>query len=100
MVALCIGLAALALAIGIIVGPSVKRRVQRGGVLDALLRERFVVTLRSGDTFDGLLERADANTIELRDPQAIKGDGGRVAIDGTLYLPRGEVIYLQRPDAR
>jgi hypothetical protein len=62
-----------------------------------MLRERFVITLKSGETFDGLLDDHDESTIELLDPFAVDKTG-RVSVDGRLYLPRAEIAYFQRPE--
>lgn len=60
------------------------------------LRERFVVTMQSGSTFEGLLLDADENTVTMADAFALNGTS-RVAVDGVLYLPRFDVAYMQRP---
>lgn len=60
------------------------------------LRDRFVVTLRGGASFDGLLVDADEKTYRMVDAFAVDGKD-RVSVDGELFLPRGEVLYLQRP---
>lgn len=65
-------------------------------LLKRLLRERFIVTLRNGEAFDGLLVEVDARTIRLAQADAITKTS-RVSVDGDLYLPRAEVTYLQRP---
>ena len=61
-----------------------------------VLRERFVVTLRSGETFDGLLVDADAKTFRLVSAWAVDGKN-RVSVDGELFLPRDQVVYMQLP---
>lgn len=73
--------------------------MNRDRLLKRLVRERFVATLLSGETFDGLLDRFDASHLELVDAHALDKTGKRVAIDGRLYLPRAQVAYLQRPEA-
>lgn len=60
------------------------------------LRERFVVTLRGGESFDGLLVEADAKTFRFANASAIDGHV-HVKVDGDLFIPRSEVTYLQRP---
>lgn len=67
-------------------------------LLKTLLRERFVVTLTSGEAFDGLLDRFDDRHLELVDAHAHLKDR-RVDVDGRLYLPRAQVAYMQRPEA-
>lgn len=73
--------------------------MRRDRLLREHLRERFVVTLKSGETFDGLLDDHDESTVELVDPYAVD-KSGRLSIDGRLYLPRNEIAYLQRPEAQ
>lgn len=69
---------------------------RRDKLIRQQLRERFVVTLRSGDSFDGLLLEADEKTYRLADAFALSGRD-RVSVDGELFIPRGEVLYLQKP---
>lgn len=69
-------------------------RVDR--LVRSVLRERFVLTLRSGETFDGLLVDADEKTFRLVNAWAVDGKN-RVSVDGELFVPRAEVAYLQRP---
>ena len=63
------------------------------------LRERFVVTMSTKETFEGLLLDADDKTVRLVDAFAIDGSS-RISVDGDLYLPRAEVSYMQRPEVR
>ncbi len=72
--------------------------MRRDRLLRELLRERFVVTLKSGETFDGLLDRWDDRHLSLIDAYAVTTTQ-RNAVDGVLYLPRAEVAYMQRPGA-
>jgi len=70
---------------------------------DRLLRQvhfqRFIVTLTSGETFDGLLADADDNTVKLVGAFAVD-EKNRQSIDGDLYLPREKIAYLQNPEGR
>lgn len=68
----------------------------RDKLVRQVLLDRFVVTLTSGETFDGLLADADEKTFRLVDASAIDGRN-RVKVDGELFLPREKVLYLQRP---
>ena len=61
-----------------------------------VLRERFVLTLRSGEPFDGLLVDADAKTFRLVNAWAVDGKN-RVSVDGELFVPRDQVVYMQKP---
>lgn len=60
------------------------------------LRERFVITLKGGETFDGLLVDADEKTLRLVNVAAV-GKTSRVSLDGELFIPRSDVAYLQKP---
>jgi hypothetical protein len=70
----------------------------RDRLLRRCLRERFVVTMRSQEAFDGLLLDADDRTVILGNAVALTGQD-RVKVDGLLYLPRSEVVYMQKPGA-
>ena len=65
-------------------------------LLKNLLRERFVVTLHGGAAFDGLLVDADEKTVRLANAFALDGKS-RVPVDGELFIPRSEIVYLQKP---
>lgn len=67
-------------------------------LLKRLLRERFVITLRGGESFDGLLVDADEKTVRIVDAFALDGKN-RVSVDGEVFIPRAEIVYLQRPGA-
>jgi hypothetical protein len=70
---------------------------RRDRLLRELIRERFVATLKNGETFDGLLDNHDESTLEFLDVHAITKTG-RADVDGRIYLPRSEILYMQRPD--
>lgn len=74
--------------------------MRRDRLIRQMLRERFVFTLRNGETFDGLLDDHDESTLELLDAHAIDRAGNRAEIDGRIYLPRAEILYMQRPDVQ
>lgn len=70
--------------------------MRRDRLLKQLIRERFVVTLKSGETFDGLLDEWDDRNLLLIDAYAVT-EKTRVHMDGAgLWLPRENVAYLQR----
>jgi len=60
---------------------------------------RFIVTLTTGETFDGLLADADDNTVKLVGAFAVD-EKSRVSVDGDLYIPRSKILYLQNPEGR
>ena len=62
------------------------------------LRERFVVTMQGGETFEGLLLDADDKTVRVTQAYLLDGKS-RISVDGDLYLPRFEVAYMQKPPA-
>ena len=67
----------------------------RDRLLKGLLRERLLVTLRTGETFDGLLDDWDERNLLLVDAYAVtKTD--RVSVDGGLWLQRDNMSYAQR----
>lgn len=69
---------------------------RRDRLIRQVLRERFIVTMRGGESFDGLLLDIDEKTIHLTDGFALEGKN-RLPVDGDLYLPRSEVAYMQKP---
>jgi hypothetical protein len=70
--------------------------LRRDKLVRQALRDRFVATLRNGESFDGLLVDADEKTFRFADAWAVDKNN-RVKVDGELFLPRTEVLYLQRP---
>jgi hypothetical protein len=70
----------------------------RDRLVKRALRERFVVTMTTGETFEGLLLDADDKTLQLTGAFALSGQS-RVEVSGDVYLPRLGVAYLQRPTA-
>jgi hypothetical protein len=70
--------------------------LRRDKILRQVLREQFIATLRDGQTFDGLLVEADDKTFRFVNAFAIDGKN-RAPVDGELFLPRSEVLYLQKP---
>lgn len=69
---------------------------RRDRLIRQALRERFVVTMTSQATFEGLVLDVDDKTVKLTDSYALDGSS-RIAVDGDLYLPRAEVAYMQKP---
>ncbi|MGZ4617168.1 MAG: hypothetical protein ACXV3F_00260 [Frankiaceae bacterium] len=73
--------------------------MRRDRLIRMYARERFVITLKSGQTFDGLIEDHDESTIELVDANSVTREA-RTPVDGRLYLPRADIAYMQRPVAQ
>lgn len=74
--------------------------MRRDRLLRTYVRERFVVTMKSGETFDGLLDDHDETTVELVDAHHLSASGVVSTVDGRLYLPRAGIAYMQRPVAQ
>lgn len=71
----------------------------RSRVLAARLRERVIVTTKTGDSFAGVLFSHDTKAIVLRETEAL-GAGERrtnVVLDGELIVLLPDVAYIQRP---
>lgn len=68
----------------------------RDRLLKSVLRERFLVTLKSGESFDGLLDEWDDRHLAFVDAYAVT-EKSRVQLDGGgLWLARENVAYMQR----
>lgn len=63
-------------------------------LLRMALRSRFLVFLRDGGTFSGLLDDVDTRTAVFADVQLIQ-TSGTVPADGKLYVDRERIAYLQ-----
>lgn len=68
-------------------------------LLKKRLLSRVVVTLKSGQSFDGLLYAADPAVWVLRDSLALgMGEkGSPLPVDGEVVLFVSEIDYAQRP---
>ena len=65
-------------------------------LLDSIIRERVVVTLKDGQAFRGLFNNADKNTLTLLDVEYLKPEG-TTKVDGEVFIPREHIAYIQRP---
>lgn len=63
------------------------------------LRDRVVITLKSGASFSGVLFDVDAKSFVLRQAEAlgVAADGRNLAVDGELFVARADVEFVQRP---
>lgn len=61
------------------------------------IRTRFLVTLKTGESFEGLLYDADAATLNFVDAWAVDTNGRR-QVDGQLFVARADVAYMQIPN--
>lgn len=71
--------------------------MRRSRLIRRVLRERFVVTLAGGQTFEGILRDADDKHVVLVDAAPVDGGAERRPVDGELFLPVAQVLYMQRP---
>lgn len=68
----------------------------RDRLLRARLREEFVVTMRDGAAWRGVLYAVDDRSVVLRDAEAMT-ENARGPVDGELILARDRIDYMQRP---
>lgn len=61
------------------------------------LRERYLLTLDTRECFDGLLLDIDEAYLTLGDAFSVAPNGDRINVDGTLWIPRHRVVYMQKP---
>ena len=82
-------------------GAGVARSDHGPAVVDRLVRERLVVTLKSGSAFSGVLYEADARYLALRGvvhyERTPEGGVVETPADGELFIAVTDVDYIQRP---
>lgn len=63
------------------------------------LRHRAIVTLKTGDSFVGVLYAVDSEAVVLREAEAIDvdGKGSNAVVDGEVLILRSDLAYLQLP---
>lgn len=66
-------------------------------LLRRTIRTRYLVSVDSGEAFDGLLIDADERHVVLADVESVAGNGDRLRVDGQLWIPRLTITYMQRP---
>lgn len=92
----------VAVAVLVVGAAGVAAWLTRHRSLDALMRDgrlrKVLVTLDSGEAFEGVLSGCDAHTVVLvRASQVVSAETTPLRIDGELVLPRSDIRYLQRP---
>ena len=72
---------------------------RRSRLLTERLAERVIVTLKSGDAFEGVLWDADDRCWVLRNARALGAgkDGAPLPLDGEVIVLSGEILHAQRP---
>lgn len=73
--------------------------MRRSRLLAERLCHRVIVTLKSGQSFEGVLFECDPQAWVLRDSSAIGvGENGtNLPVDGEIVLLTAEIAYAQRP---
>lgn len=71
------------------------------GVLNRRVRARVVLTLKSGESFEGVLWEADATAFVLRNVTALSAstnpEPNVTPVDGELVVLSGDVAFIQIP---
>ncbi len=68
----------------------------RDRILRRMIHDRFIVSLANGESFDGLLIDVDESVVRLANADVISKTS-RVSVDGDLYIPRSDILYMQKP---
>lgn len=64
-------------------------------LIRSMLRTRYIVTLSTEETFEGVLVDADDRHLVLADAVTLAPNGDRLGVDGHLWIPRPAVKYMQ-----
>lgn len=72
---------------------------RRSRLLQERIADRVVVTLKTGESFAGVLWDADDKLWILRSARALGAgqDGSDIPIDGEVLVLSDDVLYAQRP---
>lgn len=64
-----------------------------------LLRQRLVVTLKTGEAFDGVLYEADRQAWVLCNVTLLHGapKGDHLPVDGEVLILTSDIAYTQKP---
>lgn len=65
-------------------------------VINYYLKDRFLISLTDGSAIEGLLLEVDEKTISLTDCFRVTIQT-RISVDGTLFIPRSNILYMQKP---
>lgn len=73
--------------------------MSRSRVITSRLRERVVITLKTGDSFAGVLFSHDSKALVLRETEALGAGEHRtnLMLDGELIVLLPDVAYIQKP---
>ena len=72
---------------------------RRSRLLQERIADRLIVTLKTGEAFDGVLWDADDKLWILRNTTALGAgkDGAPLPLDGEVIVLAGDVLHAQRP---
>lgn len=65
--------------------------------VESRMRERLLVTLKSGEAFAGVLWEADERVWVLRSAEAVTANSRPVPVDGELVLLTASIAYANKP---
>lgn len=68
-----------------------------GTLLRDRVRSTIVVTLKTGQTYRGVLLELDHHVLVLCSAEVLSADGEHLAVDGELLILRPDIAYMQRP---
>lgn len=73
--------------------------MSRSRVISSRLRERVILTLKTGETFSGILFSHDSKALVLRQAEALGAGerGTNLPLDGELIVLLPDVAYIQKP---
>lgn len=69
--------------------------VERAGVLRRRRHQPFIITMKTGPAFKGLLASEDTRALVLVNVEAVDGDK-LTPVDGEVIVPWADVKYLQK----
>lgn len=71
----------------------------RSRVLTGRLRDRVLVTIKTGETFDGILYSHDDKALVLRQAAAVGAGENKtdLPLDGEILVLLPDVAWIQRP---
>lgn len=71
----------------------------RSRLIKRHIRQRFVVTLKTGETFDGRFEDIDDTHLVLRGAESLSAETShRIPIPGEVWIERRDIAYMQKLD--
>lgn len=98
MIAVALVLVTLIVVVGVLADRHWPRAPEPVSPIEQRMREHMIVTLKSGDSFGGILWAADAKVWVLREAIAIGASSSQpnVGVDGEVVLPADNVAFAQR----